>query len=108
MTKVGLKLGSDRLYTYLRQFGFGQNTGLGLAGESGGILRNVNSWAKIDTATHSFGQGIAVTPLQVVRAVAAISNGGTLPKLSVVSLGAPPEGERVLSEKAAKTAKEMM
>lgn len=108
MTKVGLKLGSDRLYTYLRQFGFGQNTGLGLAGESGGILRNVNSWAKIDTATHSFGQGIAVTPLQVVRAVAAISNGGTLPKLSVVSLGAPPEGERVISEKAAMTAKEMM
>ena len=108
MTKVGLRLGSDRLYTYLRQFGFGQNTGLGLAGESGGILRNVNSWAKIDTATHSFGQGIAVTPLQVVRAVAAISNGGTLPKLSVVSIGAPPEGERVISETAALAAKEMM
>jgi cell division protein FtsI (penicillin-binding protein 3) len=108
MTKVGLKLGSDRLYTYLRQFGFGQNSGLGLAGESGGILRNVNSWAKIDTATHSFGQGVAVTPLQVVRAVAAISNGGTLPKLTVVSNGAPPQGERVVSEKAALDAKEMM
>lgn len=108
MTKVGLKLGSDRLYTYLRQFGFGQNTGLGLAGESGGILRNVNSWAKIDTATHSFGQGVAVTPLQVVRAVAAISNGGTLPKLTVVSTGTPPPGERVVSERAALAAKEMM
>lgn len=109
MTKIGLKLGSDRLYSYLRKFGFGQDTDLGLAGESAGILRHVKGWAKIDTATHSFGQGVAVTPLQVVRAVASLANGGTLPKLTVVAAeDGPPPGVRVVSEKAALEAKEMM
>ncbi len=109
MTKLGIRLGSDRLYNYLRKFGFGQPSGLGLSGESAGILRPVKSWSKIDVATHSFGQGIAVTPLQVVRAVASIANGGVLPKLSVV-MGdyGPPAGERILSKKSADIAKEMM
>ena len=109
MTKVGLRLGPDRLYAYLRKFGFGGNTELGLAGESGGILRNVSGWAKIDTATHSFGQGVAVTPLQVVRATAALANGGILPPLSVVmDPDGPALGTRVVSEKAANTARDMM
>lgn len=109
MTKVGLKLGSEQLYAYLRKFGFGYNTDLGLAGESGGIFRNVKNWSKIDTATHSFGQGIAVTPLQVVRAVAALANGGILPQLSVVSdEKGVPMGTRVVSEKAANAARDMM
>ena len=109
MTKLGLRLGSERLYDYLRKFGFGQSSGLGLAGESAGILRNVKAWSKIDVATHSFGQGIAVTPLQVVRAVASIANGGVLPKLSVVvGEDGPPKGERILSTRAAEVAREMM
>jgi cell division protein FtsI (penicillin-binding protein 3) len=109
MTKVGIRLGSERLYSYLRKFGFGQSTKLGLAGESGGILRSVSGWAKVDVATHSFGQGVAVTPLQVVRAVAAIANGGVLPQLSVVmdDYGIP-KGERIISEKAAELARDMM
>jgi cell division protein FtsI (penicillin-binding protein 3) len=109
MTKVGIRLGSDRLYHYLRKFGFGSSTGLGLAGETNGILRSDRTWAKVDVATHSFGQGVAVTPLQVVRAVAAIANGGVLPTLSVViDEHGIPQGERVVSEKAASAAREMM
>lgn len=109
MTKVGIRLGSDRLYHYLRKFGFGSSTGLGLAGETNGILRSESTWAKVDVATHSFGQGVAVTPLQVVRAVAAIANGGVLPTLSVViDEHGIPQGERVVSEKAASAAREMM
>ncbi len=109
MTKVGIRLGSDRLYHYLRKFGFGSSTGLGLAGETNGILRSERTWAKVDVATHSFGQGVAVTPLQVVRAVAAIANGGVLPTLSVViDEHGIPQGERVVSEKAASAAREMM
>ncbi len=109
MTKVGIRLGSERLYAYLRKFGFGQTTKLGLAGESGGILRSVSGWAKVDVATHSFGQGVAVTPLQVVRAVAAIANGGVLPQLSVVMDDhGIPEGQRIISEKAAELARDMM
>ena len=109
MTKVGLRLGPDRLYQYLKRFGFGSDSKLGLAGESAGILRNVSGWAKIDVATHSFGQGVAVTPLQIVRATAALANGGVLPTLSVVmnEQGVAP-GHRVVSEKAAIAARDMM
>jgi cell division protein FtsI (penicillin-binding protein 3) len=109
MTKVGIRMGSERLYSYLRRFGFGQSSDLGLPGESAGILRPEPAWSKVDVATHSFGQGVAVTPLQVVRAVAAISNGGILPELSVViDEGGIPEGRRIISDKAADAAREMM
>jgi cell division protein FtsI (penicillin-binding protein 3) len=109
MTKVGVRLGQEKLYSYLRTFGFGQSTDLGLAGESAGILRSVSGWSKVDVATHSFGQGVAVTPLQVVRAVSALANGGVLPKLSVViDEAGVPKGRRVVSEKAAAAARDMM
>ena len=109
MTKVGIRLGSQRIYSYLRLFGFGSFSGLGLPGESAGILRREKSWSKVDVATHSFGQGVAVTPLQVVRAVAAIANGGILPTLSIViDDNGLPQGERVVSPAAATAAQEMM
>ncbi|MFO0417529.1 MAG: peptidoglycan D,D-transpeptidase FtsI family protein [Pseudomonadota bacterium] len=109
MTKVGIRMGSERLYSYLRKFGFGQSSKLGLPGESAGILRAEPGWSKVDVATHAFGQGVAVTPLQVVRAVAAIANGGILPQLSVVIDEAGlPKGSRIVSEKAAVAAREMM
>jgi len=84
MTKVGLKLGAERVFEALRRFGFGQSSGLKFSGESPGILRDVSTWAKIDVATHSFGQGVAVTPIQMVRAMSAIANGGKLPELRIV------------------------
>jgi cell division protein FtsI (penicillin-binding protein 3) len=109
MTKVGIRMGSGRLYSYLRKFGFGQSSKLGLPGESAGILRPEPSWSKVDVATHSFGQGVAVTPLQVVRAVAAIANGGMLPELSVViDENGIPSASRIISESAAQAAREMM
>jgi cell division protein FtsI (penicillin-binding protein 3) len=109
MTKVGIRLGSERLYSYLKRFGFGRSSALGLPGESAGILRVESGWSKVDVATHSFGQGVAVTPLQVVRAVAAIANGGILPELSVViDERGIPSGQRIISERAADAAREMM
>jgi cell division protein FtsI (penicillin-binding protein 3) len=83
-SKVAAQLGAERWYRYLRAFGFGQRTGIDLPAESMGILRPVESWALIDLATHSFGQGIAVTPLQMVTAIGAIANGGTLMRPYVV------------------------
>jgi cell division protein FtsI (penicillin-binding protein 3) len=65
-SKVAAQLGAERWYRYLRAFGFGQRTGIDVPAEGAGILRPVESWALIDLATHSFGQGIAVTPLQMV------------------------------------------
>jgi cell division protein FtsI (penicillin-binding protein 3) len=108
MTKIGVRLGESRLYQSLRNFGFGEASGLGLGGESAGILRPVSAWAKVDVATHSFGQGIAVTPLQMVRAVSALANGGRLPSLHILADDTDMTLRRVISEAAAREAREMM
>jgi cell division protein FtsI/penicillin-binding protein 2 len=63
---------------YIKRFGFGAKTGIDLEGESPSSLRPEKDWYEIDYATASFGQGIAVTPLQMVRAVSALANGGYL------------------------------
>jgi cell division protein FtsI (penicillin-binding protein 3) len=77
-TKIADRLGKDRYYQGLRDFGFGGRLGLELPGEDPGILRNASTWARIDLATHSFGQGVSVTPLQLAAAFGAVANGGVL------------------------------
>jgi len=77
-TKIADRLGKERYYQALRDFGFGERTGVELPGEEPGLLRNVSTWARIDLATHSFGQGVSVTPLQLAAAFGAIANGGVL------------------------------
>lgn len=108
MSKIGSRLGSERLHNVLENFGFGTSTELGLPGESEGILRETSNWAAIDVATHSFGQGIAVTPLQMVRAVSAIVNDGRLPHLSLVRTGVRREPGQILSPDTARTVRHMM
>jgi len=109
IAKVGIKLGADDLYSYISKFGFGQNTGLGLPGETKGILRDVRGWAKVDIATHSFGQGFAVTPLQMVRAMSALANGGILPDLRVVRVEEDDiVGTRVISSDIARIVKDYL
>jgi cell division protein FtsI/penicillin-binding protein 2 len=76
MAYVAEKLGADRLYDYLERFGFGKKTGVDLQGEVDGNLRKKGTWNKVDLATTSFGQGIAVTPMQMIKAVGEIANGG--------------------------------
>ena len=77
---VATQLGASRFYDYIEAFGFGQRTGSGLAGEAPGILKEPGNlfWSEVDLATNSFGQGISVTPLQIVRAYSVIANGGEL------------------------------
>ncbi len=74
------KLGQTRFYDYVRAFQFGQPTGIELARESSGVVRfdNSDGWYPIDLATNSFGQGIIVTPLQMLRAVSAVANEGRM------------------------------
>ncbi len=96
-TKIADRLGKERYYQYLRDFGFGQRTGVELPGEEPGLLRNVATWARIDLATHSFGQGVSVTPLQLAVAFGAIANGGTLMRPFLVRRVESPTGE-VLQE----------
>ena len=75
---VAQRLGADTLYRYLRAFGFGQPTGVDVAGEAAGTIRPVGEWYPVDLGTAAFGQGLTVTPLQLAAAYAAIANGGTL------------------------------
>lgn len=117
MSFVGEKMGADKLYDYLNKFGIGQLTGIDLQGEETPQLREKGTWNVVDLATASFGQGIAVTPIQLIRAAAVIANGGKLVTPQVV--GAlqgdgwkndikPQLDGRVISEKAAKEMTTMM
>ena len=85
MVYVGGKLGKEKLIGFLKQFGIGTPTGIDLEEESSPLLRPERDWSEIDLATASFGQGIAVTPIQMVRAVAALANGGALMEPHVVA-----------------------
>ncbi len=77
--KIGLGLGESGLYATLRRFGFGEPTGLGLPGESSGVLRpKARPWFEVETANASFGQGIGITTMQLAMAMGAIANHGKL------------------------------
>jgi cell division protein FtsI (penicillin-binding protein 3) len=75
-TLLAQRMGKEAFYGYIQAFGFGQKSGIHLPGETRGLVRSVDSMAPIDTAVMSFGQGISVTALQMVAAVAAIGNDG--------------------------------
>ena len=78
IAKVALDLGKKNLYRGLRRFGFGEPTGLGVPGETAGILRHYRRWYDVDAVTVSFGQGMSVTNVQLATAMSAIANGGRL------------------------------
>ncbi|MBI3980366.1 penicillin-binding protein 2 [Candidatus Microgenomates bacterium] len=118
MVFVQEKLGKEKYLTYLRNFGIGEKTGIDLEDEATIPLRAEDDWRAIDLATSSFGQGIAVTAIQLVRAVATIANGGLLLEPHVVDKVITPEGKeipiapkivkRVISNKTAKIMTEML
>ena len=116
---VSRMIGPDRFYEYLKRFGFGEATDLGLAGEPDGLVRTNQdeSWYPIDLATNSFGQGVSVTPVQMVTAVASLVNGGLLMRPYIVKDVTGPDGHRVyepvvvrraISEEASQTLVRMM
>ena len=76
MIRVAQLLGEDKLYNFLVELGFGKTTGIELPGEVNGILRNVNKWSKLALASTAIGQSVGVTGIQLVRAMAAVANGG--------------------------------
>lgn len=81
---VGLRLGRDSFYQYLKSLGLGRASGIDLPGEAKGLLIDQNEVKPINLATMAMGQSIAVTPLQLVSAVGAAINGGTLLKPQIV------------------------
>lgn len=82
--KIALKLGKERLYQVFRRFGFGETTGLGLGVESPGILRRPDRWDGLSITRFPIGQGISVTPIQMVQAYCALANQGRMMQLHLV------------------------
>ncbi|WP_339166275.1 stage V sporulation protein D [Brevibacillus sp. FSL L8-0520] len=77
---MGQRLQKERLFEYIKKFGFGQKTGIDLIGEENGLLFNLNRVGPVELGTTSFGQGVSVTPIQQMAAVSAAINGGKLMK----------------------------
>ncbi len=116
---VAQRVGRDGFYRNLAAFGFGQLTGVELPGEVPGAVRTPNSpsWSPVDLATNSFGQGIAVTPLQMLAAVATIGNDGVLMRPTLIKAmmadgelrpSEPRVARRVISPETARTLRDMM
>ena len=103
---IGLKEGKERFDKWVRRFGFGQPTGVDLPGEERGIVLPVDKYSGSSMGNLPIGQGIAVTPMQMAQAYAAIANGGILRKPQVVRRIAgervpTPKGRRIVSTKTA-------
>ncbi|RPJ17452.1 MAG: penicillin-binding protein 2 [Desulfobacteraceae bacterium] len=82
--KLASKTGPERLYKTLKDFGFGEKTGINCPGETSGIVSSYKNWRAIDIGTIAFGQGISASPLQLISAVSAIANDGILMKPYIV------------------------
>lgn len=96
--EIGRRLGLDNLYQYVRDFGFGSKTGIELPGESSGIMFKKEQMGPVEQATVAFGQGLSVTPIQLVRAFSAIVNGGTLYQPYIVDSVLDPISGEVISQ----------
>ena len=95
MVFVAQKLGLDRMISSLTSFGIGQNTNIDLQGEVSAPLRPKSQWYAVDLATTGFGQGINVTPIELLDAIAAIANGGKRMEPHIVDAVESPDGTQV-------------
>lgn len=100
--KIGERMGREGLFEAVRGFGFGQRTGIDFPGESAGILRPYKQWSTVGVGTISFGQGIAVTPLQMVTALSAIANQGALMRPYLVESILLPDGREQIQNRPQK------
>jgi len=118
MVFVAQKLGVDRMISYLTKFGIGQMTSIDLQGETSPSLKPRNAWYDVDLATTGFGQGISVTPIELLTAFSALANGGKMMQPRVVVAYESTDGGKVtiptkvigapVSEKTAKVMTEIL
>ena len=102
------KTGHEIFSNYVKLFGFDELTSVDLPGEVKGNINNLKNGEEIDYATASFGQGVAITPLQMINAVSAIANGGLLMKPLIIGDEKSKVIRRAVSEKTAKEVSKMM
>ena len=95
--KIAMHLGADTFHEYIRRFGFGERTGIGLPGEIPGLVRPRHSWTPLSITRVPMGHEIAVTPLQIVMSMAAIANGGNMMLPQIVRSVHDSDGREVVS-----------
>jgi len=115
--KIALRLGAPRFYDTIRAFGIGQPTEIELPGENRGLLRPLENWSASSIGSLAMGQEVSVTPVQIISAISAVANGGTLYAPHVVheirggnfgALRPTPEPRQATDAKTAATVREMM
>ncbi|WP_235070706.1 stage V sporulation protein D [Turicibacter sp. TJ11] len=97
--ELGQRLGKEKLFEYIRAYGFNEKTGVDMLGESQGIIFNPDNIGNVELATSSFGQGNSVTPIQLVTAVSAAVNGGNLMQPYIVKRMIHPYTNEILYER---------
>lgn len=107
-SKLALSLEPKTMWRVYNQLGFGMLTSSGFPGEASGVLNPASSWGKIEQATMAFGYGLAITPLQLAKAYAAIGNNGIAMPVSFVRVDEPARGERVIDRNVAKVMLQML
>ena len=100
---LALRLGKEKLYSYLQNFGIGSKTGVDISGESSGILMNLDSVQTVDLARIGFGQAVAVSQIQLLSAFCASINGGNLYKPKILKSIEDANGEILQENKSIKT-----
>ena len=95
--KIAMHLGADTFHEYIRRFGFGERTGIGLPGEIPGLVRPRHSWTPLSITRVPMGHEVAVTPLQIVMSMAAIANGGNMMLPQIVRSVRDQNGREVVS-----------
>lgn len=110
MIRVAQQLGEERFHAFLQVLGFGEITGVKLPGEEPGILRPVAQWSGLALAATSIGQSVAVTGIQLIRALAVVAGDGTLPAPQITTLDAVHDGVRaaVCSAESCTTMRSLM
>src|SRR3989441_587991 len=97
--KLGLMVGNESMYEYMKRLGFGSRTGIDLAGESPGILRALSRWQPSSIGSLAIGQEVGVTPLQMATAYSVLANGGTLVKPHLLRELRAPDGSVLFQAK---------
>jgi len=99
--KIAMQIGAETFHEYIRRFGFGERSGLGLPGEIAGMVHPVHKWSGLSITRIPMGHEVAVTPLQSVMCMAAIANGGEMMMPQIVRSVRDSSGEEVLAMKPA-------
>ncbi|MED0680210.1 stage V sporulation protein D [Aneurinibacillus thermoaerophilus] len=105
---LGQRLGKERLFHYIKEFGFGKRTGIDLLGEENGVLFSLNRVGPVELATTAFGQGVSVTPIQQVAAVGAAINGGKLMKPYIAKAWYDSKTGKMLEENKPKVVRQVI